>query len=151
MDANPLLSNDDFLIYMPSVVDLDKGATNERRLIQGYCSTEAKDRQNEVVLQRGLDFSEFVNHGYYNDNHSQMTAAVVGVPHSAEYHPGSGWFTKGELLKGYKRADEIWDLAKALAQTNRRLGYSIEGKVIERRDNYVVKAKIRNVAITNAP
>jgi hypothetical protein len=149
-----LLTHDDFVIWQPGTVELLKsepGDSEEHRRIGGYCSTEHLDRQNEVVLQRGLDFSEFVQHGYFNDNHNQATAAVVGIPDAAEFHSGKGWYTTGHFLKGFQRADDIWNLAKSLEDTKRRLGFSIEGKVLERRNNHIVKAKIRNVAVTNCP
>lgn len=149
---NPeMLSQDEFTIWQPSCVEIVKGSSDTDRRIGGFCSTEHLDRQGEVVLQRGLDFDEFVQYGYYNDNHSQATSAVVGVPEKAEYVDGNGWYTEGHLLKGFPRADEIWSLAKSLEGTKRKLGFSIEGKVLERRDNYITKAKIRNVAVTNSP
>lgn len=143
--------DDEFVIWQPSCVDIVKSKDTEERRLGGYASTEHSDRQQEVVLQRGLDFDEFVRFGYFNDNHNQATGAVVGIPDKVAFHPGKGWYTEGSLLKGVKRADEIWELAKSLEGTTRKLGFSIEGKVLERRDNYIVKAKIRNVAITNAP
>lgn len=147
-----LATHDDFTIWQPGVVELLKSDEGEdERKLGGYCSTEHLDRQQEVVMQKGLDFNDFLKHGYFNDNHNQATSAVVGIPDTAEYHPGKGWYTTGTLLKGFKRSDEIWDLAKSLEDTKRRLGFSIEGKVIERKDNHIVKAKIRNVAITNCP
>lgn len=146
-----LLQSDDFTIWQPSCVNIVKSKTDGERRIGGYCSTEHIDRQGEVVLQRGLDFDEFVKFGYFNDNHNQATAAVVGIPDRVEYHNGKGWYTEGTVLKGMKRSEEIWELARSLEGTNRRLGFSIEGKVLERRDNYIVKARIRNVAVTNAP
>lgn len=151
MSDKILLDDDEFVIWQPACAIFKGGAADGERRIGGYCSTEHVDRQGEVVLQRGLDFDEFVKFGYFNDNHNQATAAVVGIPDKAEYHQGRGWYAEGSLLKGNKRADEIWELAKSLENTSRRLGFSIEGKVMERRDNYIVKAKIRNVAVTNAP
>lgn len=118
--------------------------------IQGYCSTEKKDRQDEVLLQRGLDFDDFVKYGFFNDNHAQETGAQVGVPLMAEYHPGRGWYTEGYLLKS-PRSERIYDLAKALVGTNRKLGFSVEGKVEGREGKTIVRAKIRHVAITHCP
>lgn len=147
--------SDDFVIWQEAAVDVLKSETaadgEADRRIGGYCSTEHLDRQDEVVLQKGLDFSEFVKWGYFNDNHNQATSAVIGIPDSVEYHPGRGWYTTGHMLKGFPRADDIWDLAKSLSGTKRRLGFSIEGKVTQRQDNKIVKARIRNVAITNQP
>lgn len=151
MPTNDLLKTDDFTIWQPGVVEVLKSDNSDERRIGGYCSTEHLDRQEEVVLQKGLDFSDFVNYGYFNDNHNQATAAVVGVPEKAEFHKGKGWYTTGHMLKGFSRADEIWNLAKSLEGTKRRLGFSIEGKVLERANNKIVKAKIRNVAVTNCP
>jgi uncharacterized C2H2 Zn-finger protein len=145
------LTEGTFHVWQPNSVDLLKGSPDAEWRIGGYASTEARDRQGEVVLAKGLDFSEFVQFGYYNDNHQQHTAAAVGVPEAAEYHKGKGWYTEGYLLKGVERARQIFDLAKALSDTPRRLGFSIEGKILERFGDKIVKAIIRNVAITNSP
>ena len=145
------LTEGTFHVWQPNSVDLLKGSPDAEWRIGGYASTEARDRQGEVVLAKGLDFSEFVQFGYYNDNHQQHTAAAVGVPEKAEYHKGKGWWTEGYLLKGVERARQIFDLAKSLEGTPRRLGFSIEGKIIERFGEKIVKAIIRNVALTNSP
>jgi len=152
-----LTKTDSFRVWVPNAVDIVKsdgaGAYNERK-IQGYASTEAQDRQSEVVIQKGLDFSEFVQGGFYNDTHIPTTASVVGVPEEARLDVGRGWWTKGYLLKNYKRSNDIYDLAKALRPTGRFLGFSIEGKVVLRdaqQMNRVLKAKVRDVAITRAP
>lgn len=156
MSNSILDGKDDFIIYTPGCVDIlmKSGEDVEKtRPIGGVCSTESLDRQEEQVIARGLDFSEFVKHGYYNDNHKQETAAILGVPRLAELRK-SKWWTEGNLLCGYEPADKVWTLAKALQKSGlgRRLGFSIEGKVIERGfDNKVVRAKIRHVAITNSP
>ena len=152
MDTN-ILTSDEFALWAPETVGiLSKGGADEPRRIGGYCSTETLDRQGESILQRGLDFSEFVQHGFFNDNHKQDTSAVVGVPDKAFFKPPRGWWTEGTLLKGHPPADRIWSLAKSLAQTARRLGFSIEGKILERRQGYkIAKAKVRHVAVTNSP
>lgn len=155
MKTTDLRKNDDFTIWQPGVVEILKSEAAEEdadsRRIGGYCSTEHLDRQKEVVLQKGLVFADFIDFGYFNDNHNQATAALVGVPETAEYHHGKGWYTTGHLLKGYPRAEELWALAKSLEGTRRRLGFSIEGKVTERSGNKILKATIRNVAVTNCP
>ncbi len=50
------------------------------RRIGGMVTTETRDRQNEIVLQKGLDFTSFLAHGWFNDNHSRDTDAVLGYP-----------------------------------------------------------------------
>lgn len=159
LDNKLLDGEDDFVIFVPGAVDIDltKGGSPDEierlRPIGGTCSTERLDRQDETVFAKGLDFSEFVNDGWFNDNHSQATHAVLGTPTLAELR-NNKWWTEGNLLVGYPEADRIWNLAKALTKsmTKRRLGFSIEGKVQERGyDNRILKAKIRHVAITNSP
>lgn len=143
-----------FHVWQPNAVDLIKGGdTEEHWRIGGFASTEELDRQGEQVLQKGLDFSEFIEHGWFNDNHQQQTGAAVGVPEAAEYKKGHGWYTEGYLLKSVPRAHEIYNLAKALEveAPHRKLGFSIEGKILERTGNKIVRALIRNVAVTNSP
>jgi len=125
------LHNGIFTVWQANAVNLIKSdkETATKWYIGGFASTEALDRQGESVLQKGLDFSEFVQHGYYNDNHQQHTSAVVGVPELAEYRKGLGWYTEGYLLKGVQRAIEIYNLAKSLEDEPRKLGFSIEGKL----------------------
>lgn len=147
---------DDFSVWIPDVVEFDFSKSERDDgpgfKLEGYCSTEGRDRQDEIVVQKGLDFSEFVEHGYFNDNHKQATTDIVGYPTMAELHPDRGWFTKGFLFKGYPPAEKIVMLAKAMQNTPRRLGFSIEGKVMERgNDNRIVRAKVRHVAVTNSP
>jgi hypothetical protein len=151
-----LLENDDFTVWAPACVEVIEKAgvdLEATRPIGGWCSTENLDRQDEVVVAKGLDFSEFVSFGYFNDNHKQDTSAVLGYPRVARLEK-SRWWTEGNLLVGYAPADKVWELAKAMKKSNapRRLGFSIEGKVLERDGgNRIVRAKVRNVAITNAP
>lgn len=138
---------------------------NRMRRIAGVISTEVKDRQGDTVLQRGLDFSEFLQFGWFNDNHSRETAAVLGYPDTVRQ------FRKGDILpdgrsasshctwaEGYllntQKADEIWELGQALRDTPRRLGYSVEGKIESRTGSdrkTIAKAVVREVAITKSP
>src|SRR6185503_983654 len=117
-----LLESDEFFVWSP--VDSTVIAKAEQagvdvestRPIGGWCSTEDLDRQDEVVVAKGLDFSEFVAYGYFNDNHRQDTASVLGYPRIAKLAK-SRWWTEGNLLPGYPPADRVWELAKALAKS----------------------------------
>lgn len=155
-DVERLLEVDEFSVWSPACVEVIEKAgvdTESTRPIGGWCSTENIDRQDEVVVAKGLDFSEFVSFGYFNDNHKQDTSAVLGYPRFARLEK-SRWRTEGNLLVGYPPADKVWELAKAMEKSRapRKLGFSIEGKVLERDgSNKIVRAKVRNVAITNAP
>ncbi len=142
---------------MPVEVFWKAGAKGKERRISGVISTEHRDQQGEVVLQRGLDFKPFLRGGWINDNHSRDTAGVVGYPDKVEQTTVNGKAAtrmEGYLLQDFEQADKIWELAEALQKTDRRLGFSIEGKVKRRTGNdgkVIAEAVVRNVAVTNCP
>ena len=160
---NFFISEEEFRVWNPNVTFVEKAGSEEHnsRKIHGIMSTQTRDRQDEVVIAKGLVFDDFMSNGHFNDNHSQSTSAIVGYPEDIEYKKSipvaggqetEGWYCKGYIIKGTKRADEIWELAKALSKTpDRRLGFSIEGKILRRKDKTIEKASIKNVAITNCP
>jgi hypothetical protein len=138
----------------------------KRRRIGGLASVETKDRQGETLLQRGLDFeSEFLSNGWFNDNHSKKTTDILGYPEATQFISKGAILPNGKKAKadghwveGYlldtEPANEVWRLGKALQKTNRRLGLSVEGKILKRtgpKNKTIAQALVRNVAITNCP
>lgn len=137
----------------------------KERRIGGIATLETKDRQGEVILARGIDFSDFVQNGWFNDNHSKKTTDILGYPEKAKFFrkgeplpngqtaQAAGHWVEGYLLNT-PEADKVWELGRALAQTKRRLGFSVEGKIEKRQgplQKTIAKALVRNVAITNCP
>ena len=119
------------------------------------------------MLQDGLDFNEFLKAGWFNDNHGKAMVDVVGYPEGVKFFkkgealpngvraPANGHWAEGYLLENVLKAETIWQLGSALQKSgDRRLGFSIEGK-IERRSGpdykTIAKAKVRNVAVTHCP
>ena len=139
-----------------------EGEDEGKMYIGGCISTETIDRQNETVLQKGLDFSEFISHGFFNDDH--IRGSILGVPSRVDYltkgdrRPSgqiaeeTGWYVQGMMLST-ERAKELYGYAKALASsgTGRKLGFSIEGKILARSGSVVRKALVRMVAICTQP
>lgn len=152
----------------------------QQRRVGGIISTESPDRQGEIVLQKGLDFGDFIKNGWFNDNHSKDTDGIVGYPEAVQFFqkgevlpngkqaPSPGHWAEGYLLEGHDRADKIWKLGKSLQGTGRSLGYSVEGNIHRRIGpktifkksqkgkgtwvgNTVAKATVRNVAVTSCP
>lgn len=129
------------------------------RFIGGFVSTDHMDRQGETLIQKGLDFTPFLERGWFNDNHDSATDAVIGYPTMAEMRKADdkhmGWYVEGELLEGSPRADRIWSLAQSLAKSGKRkLGFSVEGKIGERdprNPKAVRKAEVHEVAVTRCP
>jgi hypothetical protein len=143
------------------VVGLEKGKDGKERVrIRGIASTEHMDQDGDTIVQDGLDFSYFLKRGYFNDNHSKGTADVLGYPDKV--YPvtidDNGQKVRATAVEGYllgtKSAKDIAELARELDGTPRQLGFSVEGPppVRDPRDpNRIVKAVVRNVAITNCP
>jgi hypothetical protein len=135
--------------------------SNRNRRIAGFVSTDHMDRQQETLVQEGLDFSYFLEKGWFNDNHLKETGKAVGYPEMADLRPlpnggGKGWYVEGFLLKGHPPADEIWSFADSLKKSGapRKIGYSVEGAILLRDANdprTVLKAMVREVAITRNP
>lgn len=132
--------------------DIAKSGDEGKRIIRGYASTAVEDRQGESLVQKGLDISDFVTHGYFNFDHDN--SIIVGFPYGEKCHiDDKGLWVEGELFKGIPEADRMWDLAVAIKKSNapRKVGFSVEGKVLQRDGNKILKAKIYNIAITANP
>lgn len=129
-----------------------------KRAFHAYISTEVQDRLREVILQKGLDFDEFMRWGWFNDNHIQKTGAILGYPLylALQNHPTHGlrWYCKGCLLDDpegvvLERVQEIYHLMLSLqGNPTRSLGTSIEGTTLIKQGAKIVKAIVRNVAVT---
>lgn len=155
-------SERDFRFFVPADLFVKGDDTDPTsRRIGGFVTTEHPDRDGEIVLQNGLDFSDFLTYGHFNDNHGQKTGDMLGWPISVELRKTpdgrQGHWVEGHLIRGWKPADDIWDLHQALLRSKapRRLGFSVEGKIEQRgeKDGHpaVVKARVRNVAVTSQP
>lgn len=149
--------HDRFSFFLP--MDLAKSTLvesendDEEMLICGYASTGDKDRQGDSILQKGLDISDFVDHGWYNYDHDN--SKILGYPDKENTRIDShGFYVAGKLLKSVPLAREIYNISKELIKSGapRRYGFSIEGKTLARDANgKIVKAKVYNVAITPNP
>ena len=155
-----------FDFEMPvSVFEKSDADPGKQRRIGGIVSTERPDRQDDTILQRGLDFSDFLSHGWFNDNHSPKMTDILGYPEEVKlFHEGArlpngeiakatGTWAEGYLLDTPK-GDEVWNTARALQKTGRRLGFSVEGSIQRRTGplrKTIARAKVCNVAITHCP
>lgn len=140
-----------FEFFVEADICKSEDGKEERRIMEGYASTETEDRQGESLVQKGLDITDFVNHGFFNYDHDN--SIILGYPVDGCRVDDNGFYVRGELLKGIPEADRMWSLAVALKKSKapRKVGFSIEGKVLERQGSRIVKAKIYNVAVTTNP
>lgn len=144
---------DDFGFWMPfDIVKSKKTVKDGGRWIEGIASTHHEDLQKEIVDQNGIDVSYFLRYGYFNNDHKPGFENKVGQPTEC-YVKKDGLYVKGFLFKNKKIADDIWEMALSLesSDSDRKLGFSIQGKVIRRNGNRLLKCWVQDIAITAAP
>lgn len=128
----------------------------------GIASTADEDSDGEFLDPKGFDIKPLLNSGIVNWHHQAKgnPGAIIGEPSKAEIRK-EGLYIETDLYPSSQVARDVWDLANTLEHDskNRRLGYSIEGKVLKRKSEdpkdpgykHVVKAVITGVAITHMP
>lgn len=148
------LRDDEFSFWLPMELSKadPKDAKDQKRWIQGIASTSDNDLQNETVDQNGVDFSYFLKYGYYNNDHKPGFENKVGQPVECRITKEGLW-TKGFLFQKHHIAEAIWELALALeaSKSDRKLGFSIQGKVTRREGRRIARCWIQDIAITAAP
>lgn len=156
---------DKFTFWCPldiqkAVIDPETG--QEVMRLGGIASTSDEDSDGEFLDPKGFDIKPLVNSGMVNWHHQAkgQPATIIGEPSKAEVRP-EGLYIETDLYPSSQIARDVWDLAQTLEKDSktRRLGYSIEGKVVKRKSNdkkspdykKIVKAIITGVAITHQP
>ena len=132
---------------------------NGRIYVEGIISTENEDAQGEIMRQSGMDFSYFKKRGYINNEHKQGAENMLGAPtelKSMKYKGVPATFMKGYLFADNPKVQEIITSMNAMkaANSDRGLGFSVEGAVIERdknNPNIITKSKILNVSLVASP
>jgi len=138
----------------------DAGEDANKARIGGIISTDTVDLQGDRILQSGLDWSYFLNRGWFNYEHKPGAENIVGIPKAVQpvTLDGGKQATKveGFLLLDRPRAKEVYEAAKAIqkAGEGRSIGFSVEGQVLQRdptNPKIVTKARILNVSVTAHP
>ena len=156
--------NNEFKFWCP--VDIKKAVDDKTgediMLLGGIASTADEDSDGEFLDPKGFDIKPLIEKGLVNWHHQAKTnpGTIVGEPTIAEIRK-DGLYIETKLYPSSSVAVDIWNLAKTLEADSktRRLGYSIEGKVIERKSDNpsspdykkITKAIITGVAITHMP
>lgn len=141
---------------------VDEKTGEEIMLLGGIASTADEDSDGEFLDPKGFDIQPLIKSGLVNWHHQAKTnpGTIVGEPTKAEIRK-EGLYIETQLYPHSQVACDIWELAKTLAADSktRRLGYSIEGRVVKRKSDdptdpdykKIVKAIITGVAITHQP
>jgi hypothetical protein len=129
---------------------------DEPWMIEGLASTPAEDQQGEIVLVKGLDLTYLDSgKGTFNWNHfgDKDPSSVIGLITQHSRTPDGELYVKGRLLKALPKAQAAYNLMKALSAEgeSRRMGMSIEGKVLHRQNKVIYKAWVKAVALTMDP
>ena len=157
-------SEDKFTFWCPleKAQDLDPTTGEPVMKLGGIASTSDEDSDGEFLDPKGFDIKPLIESGMVNWHHQAkgQPATIIGEPTKAEIRP-EGLYIETELYPSSKIACDVWELAETLEKDSktRRLGYSIEGKVVKRKSNdkkspdykKIVKAIITGVAITHQP
>lgn len=137
-------------------------AGKEVMRIGGIASTIDKDSDGEYLDPSGFVLDDFLSVGFINWHHQAKNKpkTIVGEPSLAEIRP-DGLYVECDLYPSSPIAQEIYETAQILEKDSktRRLGFSIEGEVIERGSedendpeySKVLKANITGLAITHMP
>jgi hypothetical protein len=142
-----------FYFFAPLV----KGAGKEKdgdRIIEGVAATPDRDAHGETVRMDGLDVSYLFRFGKINWEHRKEPGYIIGKPLNGDITP-ERFKLRSKLFKGMPIADQAWSLLQATSDDDEpALGYSVEGKVLERNPRNptdVIRAMVVNVALTANP
>jgi hypothetical protein len=135
-----------------SYVTTERGA--RQYVIEGVASDESRDQQGESVIQRGMNFQPLLDAGIINWDHQPGPENIIGEPIAAEIQSGPAFFVKGQLYVDDKpRAAEAWATAEAMRKAGgrRKLGWSVEGAVLQRLGPKLTRTEVRHLALTHQP
>ena len=156
---------DKFVFWCPlqKSEDIIDPTTGEQIMrLGGIASTSDEDSDGEFLDPKGFDIKPLLASGMVNWHHQakEHPDTIIGEPSKAEIRP-EGLYIETDLYPSSKVACDVWELANTLEKDSktRRLGYSIEGKVLKRKSNdknspdykHIIKAIITGVAITHMP
>lgn len=153
------MKNQDFNFFVP--IDISKAGAGtdyyKNMIIGGVASTSDVDADGEILEPNGFDLSILKVKGTINWEHGAKNSAlnIIGEPIDAEIRDNK-LFLKAKLYEKMPRAREAYDTMLAMRDSGatRKLGFSIEGKPIQRDPHdpkRITKALITNIALCTLP
>lgn len=146
----------DFTFWTPISLKKSKANKAENELVRvgGVAATEAVDYEGEVLLMKGMDISYLESgKGVFNWNHKDGPGDILGRIDVAK-KDNTELYVEGYLYKGVEKAIQCHDLMKAMDSTPNpadQMGFSVEGKILQRSNGRIQKSWINSVAITHEP
>ena len=129
-------------------------------IIDGQASTGERDQDGEVIMQAGVDFDMFKQHGKINWNHDTTDvtrpSSYVGTVLKIYHDDNGNIHVRASLFQNHPGAEEIINLFKDMstASPDPYLGYSVEMQKIQRdpRNRLIIrKCTMTGLAITCIP
>lgn len=120
--------------------------------VGGLASCADSDLDGETVDPFGIMTDYALEYGYINWNHEKGPDSRIGILEKINID-SRGLYIEGYLLKGIQKARDAYILMKELTKLGnpRRLGWSIEGKVIQQDGTRITKSFLVAVALTTNP
>lgn len=148
-----------FNFFIPATFEKGSNGDDTVMRIKGIASSETEDSDGETLLPSGFDLTPLLSKGFLNYNHQSQKdpSAIIGEPTRAEIiNNGKDLYIEGFLYPDSDEARKTFKLAQVLEKNspNRRMGFSIEGKALEK-DPFnplrITKARITGIALTACP
>jgi hypothetical protein len=160
-----LIQNDYVEIWTPFEFLAKAGEDGDRPLgeIHGITSSEIRDLDGEIIVQKGLDFTDALESGYLTHEHPLGTLNIVGFPTRIEpttVTKGGKEFQatslSGSVYLDDKTGKGLWEKAITMQKAGgqRALGLSIEGRVkpgARKKGGYVDGIRVKSIAISSQP
>jgi hypothetical protein len=150
----------DFSIPLGIETDLEKSGDEDSKkyFVKLMAGDNVKDIQQEIVEPEGFILDYLMKGGYFNYDHGKGAENLIGEPTDYELVKNTttgycGLLIKGFFYKSKSAARNLIEHLKVLKEigSKRRIGASVEGKTLERKGNRIVKAWVKNIAITEHP
>ena len=136
------------------VMNKKTGKKVNKMIVEGCTSTSDKDVDGEILVPNGFEFDYFLRQGFINWGHKTDPEHYIGEPLKA-WVKDNKFYVRAELYPWSELAKEVYKMASNLRKgSNRRLGWSIEGKSIKKDPNnekIILKTLIVGMAITPMP
>lgn len=149
--------------YCPLEISKAENENGEEVMrLKGIASTVDEDSDGEFLDPSGFVIDDFLKVGLVNWHHmsSEKPKTIIGEPTKAQIKK-EGFYVEVDLYPSSAMAREVYEVAEILEKDSktRKLGFSIEGEVLERASQdkkhpdykIVKKAKITGLAVTHMP
>lgn len=128
---------------------------SDEMLIEGLAATPDLDLDKQRLKPSGFVLDYFLKTGFLNWNHQGAISpdAIIGEPVDVKV-TNENFYIKGRLYPWSTLARSVYDVAKNLEndpQTDRTLGYSVEGLTLQTEDDLVSKLLVTGCACCFVP